>query len=354
MKRVGNLWPRLTAFANLLKASRRARRGKRGRENVAAFELNLERELCRLQDELVTRRYTPGPYRSFLIHDPKTRLISAAPYRDRVVHHALCQVLQPVFEPTFIADSYASRLGKGTHAALDRCTQFLRRYPYVLKCDVRKYFPSIDHALLKAQVARKVKDADVLGLVGRIIDHSNPQEEVQEWYAGDDLFTPGERRHGLPIGNQTSQFFANVYLSPFDHWIKDELGIRGYVRYMDDFLIFGDDKAWLAERRAACARFLDGLRLRLHPNKSVISRTRDGVRFLGLRVFPDHRLLPRENLVRLRRRLRRMQRQYAAGAVAWPEVHGRLMSWQGHARHADTFRLRERIFEEAVFRRQRA
>jgi retron-type reverse transcriptase len=138
MKRIGNLWSRVTAFSNLLKASRRARLGKRSRANVAAFELNLERELCRLQDELLTKTYTPGPYRTFLIHDPKTRLISAAPYRDRVVHHALCQVVQPIFERTFIHASYASRVGKGTRAALDRCTYFLRRHPYDLKCDVRE------------------------------------------------------------------------------------------------------------------------------------------------------------------------------------------------------------------------
>ncbi len=352
MKRHGQLWPKLIGFPNLLEASRRARRGKRSRDNVAAFELDLERELCRLQDELRTKSYVPGPYRAFFIHDPKKRLISAAPYRDRVVHHALCQVLQPVFEPVFIADSYASRPGKGTHAALDRCTQFARRYPYVLKCDVRKYFPSIDHALLKASIARKIKDPDVLRLVGLIVDHSNEQEAVQEWYPGDDLFTPGERRRGLPIGNQTSQFFANVYLNAFDHWLKEEWRLPAYLRYMDDFLVFSDDKAQLKTVRAACAAYLTQWRLRLHPNKSVISRTRDGVRFLGMRVFPDHRLLPRSNLVRLRRRIRWMQRAYAAGRLDWPEIHCRLMSWQGHALHADSFRLRERTFAEAVFQRQ--
>jgi retron-type reverse transcriptase len=354
MKRHGNLWPQVVSFPNLVAAARLARRGKRSRDNVAAFEVHLERELCRLQDDLRTKQYLPGAYRTFWIHDPKKRLISAAPYRDRVVHHALCRVLQPIFERSFISDSYASRPGKGTHAALNRCTQFMRKYAYVLKCDVRKYFPSIDHEVLKEVIARRIKDRDVLWLVERILDHANEQEEVQEWYCGDDLFSPLERRHGLPIGNQTSQFFANVYLDSFDHWLKQDQRMSAYIRYMDDFVLFSDDKERLAVLREQCAAFLDGIRLRLHPKKSVISRTRDGVRFLGLRVFRAYRLLPRENIVRMRRRVRWMQREYAAARMHWPGIYCRMMSWQGHARHADAYQLRERICAEAVFRRQTA
>ncbi len=129
-------------------------------------------------------------------------------------------MLEPIFEPTFIADSYACRKEKGTHAAVDRCQQFARRFRYVFKADIRKFFPSMDHEILKTQVARKIKDPDVLWLVGRTIDGSNPQEEVQHYFPGDDLFTPGERTRGIPIGNQTSQFFANVYLDPLDHFIN--------------------------------------------------------------------------------------------------------------------------------------
>ncbi len=153
------------------------------------------------------------------------------------------------YERSFIADSYACRKGKGTHAAVNRCQQFARRFRYVLKADIQKFFPSLDHEILKALVARKIKDPDVLWLVGQIIDHSNPQEEVLNYFPGDDLFTPGERRRGIPIGNQTSQFFANVYLDPLDHFVKDRLGIKGYVRYVDDFLVFSDDKQHLADVR---------------------------------------------------------------------------------------------------------
>jgi retron-type reverse transcriptase len=298
---------------------------------------------------LRSQTYAPGPYRTFTIRDPKVRLISAAPYRDRVVHHALCAVLEPIFEQTFIFDSYACRPGKGTHAAVDRFSRFARRYPYVLKCDVRKYFPSIDHAILKELVAAKIKDPHVLWLVERLIDHSNPQEPVVAWFPGDDLLAPAQRRRGLPIGNQTSQFLANVNLNPFDHFVKEQLRAPAYVRYVDDFVILHHDKPWLHQALEACGDFLATLRLRLHPDKSVISRVADGTRFLGYRVFPDHRLLVRENVRRMKRRLQRLQAAFADGRLDGLGVRQRLQSWIGHACHADTFRLRERLLNEAVF-----
>ena len=234
MKRVGNLYERLCSFENLYLAAGRARRGKRHRPDVAAFHCELEGELVSLQEELRRQTYRPGPYRAFRIRDPKPRLISAASYRDRVVHHALCQVIEPIFDKSFSFDSYANRLGKGTHKALDRSSQFARRYPYVLKCDLEKYFPSIDHELLKARLARKLKCRDTLQLIGSIIDHSNPQEELIRHFPGDTLFTPLERRRGIPIGNLTSQFFANVYLNGFDHFVQQDLKIPAYVRFADD------------------------------------------------------------------------------------------------------------------------
>lgn len=353
MKRYGNLWPQLVGFRNLLRAAQKAARGKRALANVARFHFDLEKELCRLQDELIGKTYVPGPYHTFFIHEPKKRLISAAPFRDRVVHHALCGVLEPIFERVFIADSYACRQGKGTHAAAKRFTHFARQFRYVLKCDVRKYFPSIDHEILKGQLGHTIKDRDVLWLVNRSIDHANPQEVVEEWFRGDDLFTPAQRRRGLPLGNQTSQFFANVYLNPFDHYVKEKLRVRGYLRYVDDFVLFGDDASELGQLRECCREFLAGLRLRLHPNKSVISRTADGTRFLGYRVFPDYRRLPATNLVRFNRRLKRLQAGYASGMLDWPDVQRSLAGWYGHAVQADTFRLRARLFAEIIFQRQR-
>ena len=248
MKRHGNLWEPMTSFENLLRAAHAAARGKRFKPGVARFFFHLEPELLRLQAELVARTYRPGPYRTFTIHEGKPRQISAAPFRDRVIHHALTGILEPIFERSLIRDSYACRRGKGTHAAVDRCQEFARRFRYVLKADVRKYFPSIDHAILKGLVARRIKDPHVLWLADRIIDHSNPQDSVPMWFPGDNLFTPTERRRGLPLGNQTSQFFANVYLDPLDHFVTDRLGMS-YVRYVDDFLVFAEDKRRLHEVR---------------------------------------------------------------------------------------------------------
>jgi retron-type reverse transcriptase len=354
MKRYGDLWPALTSFGNLYEASLKARRGKRHRAEVERFEFELERSLTELREELQSKTYRPGPFRTYKIIDPKPRTISAAPYRDRVVHHALCNVLEPIFERSFIFDSYACRKGKGTHAAVDRYTQFARCNRYVLTCDVRKFFPSIDHQILLERLARKIKDPHVLWLAEVIVAHSNPQEPVPWFFPGDDLFTAQERPHGLPIGNQTSQFFANVYLDALDHFVKETLRCRRYVRYCDDFVLLDGDKRRLAEWRDAIEAFLRTLRLWLHPTKRVISRTEDGIRFLGYRVFPDHRLLDQGNVRRFKRRMRRYQQMYAAGQLSALQVRQRIVAWVGHAQHADTWRLRRAILGSTVFSRAAA
>ena len=307
MRRYGHLWESLTSFENLYAAARKARRGKRRKRAVEQFEFHLERNLVQLRENLLARTYRPGPFRTFTIADPKPRLISAAPYRDRVVHHALCNLLEPIFERSFVFDSYACRKGKGTHAAVDRYTEFARKNRYVLKCDVRKFFPSVDQQILLSRIARKIKDPNVLWLAGLIVEHSNPQEHVPGFFPGDDLFTALERNRGIPIGNQTSQFFANVYLDPLDHVVKERLRCRHYLRYCDDFVILDNDGRRLAEIRDRIEQFLLTLRLWLHPKKRAISRVEDGLRFLGYRVWPDHRQLDRRGVVRFCRRLRTYQ-----------------------------------------------
>jgi retron-type reverse transcriptase len=353
MKRLGILWERMISFESLVAAAQAAARGKRYRPGAARFFFHLEPELLRLQRELTTKSYQPGRYRVFTVYEGKKRQISAAPFRDRFVHHALTRVLEPIFERSFCFDSYACRKGKGTHAAVDRCQAFARWYKYVLKADVRKFFPSIDHQVLKTLIARKIKDADVAGLVGLIIDHSNPQDPVLMWFPGDDLFTPTERSRGLPLGNQTSQFFANVYLDPLDHFVIDRLGLS-YVRYVDDFLVFADDKRRLHEVRLELERFLDTLRLQIHHKKSVVFPCDQGLRFLGYRVCPTHRLLAQESLRRFRRRMRWMQREFARGRIGFDAIRPRIMSWIGHARHANTYRLRTDLFYRMRFQRAAA
>jgi hypothetical protein len=263
---------------NLWEAWRKAARGKRGRPPAAAFEYRLADNLLALEEELRGKTYLPGPYSSFFIHEPKRRLISAAPFRDRVVHHALCRVIEPLFERSFIQDSYANRVGQGTHRALDRCQAFARRYRYALQCDVVQFFPAIDHALLRQTLARKLRDPDLLWLVDRILESGVGVLAGQYdmvYFAGDDPSTGSgqglfavNRPRGLPIGNLTSQFWANCYLNPFDHFVKRELRCPAYLRYVDDFVLFGDDRAQLWAWKAAIMERMARLRLTIHERRA--------------------------------------------------------------------------------------
>ena len=353
MKRHKHVYEDVCTFENLLLAVRKAQRGKRFTP-AAAFNHRLESELPRLQDELQAQTYQPGAYKHFTIKDPKPRLISAAPYRDRIVHHALCNIIEPIFEPVFIFDSYACRKGKGTHAAVDRLTRCMQSNDYALKCDIRQYFLSIDHAILKTLLRRKIGCPRTLWLLDALIDNGIAPEPRQEWnyFAGDDLFTPLSRPTGLPIGNQTSQFFANVYLNPLDHFVKEELRCRAYIRYVDDFVVMGDDPTELWRCRDLIQDFLAAsLRLRLHPVKQTVTPVTIGLDFCGYRVFPAHRRLRRSNGLRFARRLRRMQNQYRRGTISQTQVRQRVASWIGHAAHADTYGLRAALLERAAFQR---
>jgi retron-type reverse transcriptase len=330
MKRYGNLYPQIVEFENLLSAARQAQCGKRYRENVLEFNYNLERELVILEQELRSKTYQPGTYRTFYIKEPKLRMISAAPYRDRVVHHALCNTIVPIFERTFIHDSYANRVGFGTHKALRRFTQFARSSRYILQCDIKKYFPSIDHQILKQTIRRKIKCQDTLWLIDTIIDNSNEQIAVIEHFLEDDLLTPLYRKRGLPIGNLTSQFFSNCYLNSFDRFVKEELKIAKYVRYVDDFALFSDEQEFLADARVAIEEYLAKLRLKIHPIKSQLFETKHGATFLGFRVFPNRIRVRTENLRRARRRIKRLQGDYAQGRIDWRKVAQSLQSWVAH------------------------
>lgn len=351
MKRHGNLWPQITNFSNLLNAAKKAQQGKRYYPNVLEFNHNLEPELLKIQRDLLDQSYQPGEYITFQIVEPKKRMISAAPYRDRVVHHALCNVIAPIFEQGFIADSYANRTGYGTHRALRRFTGFARSSRYVLQCDIRKYFPSIDHEILKSILRRKLKCDRTLWLIETIIDASNEQEPVHDYFPGDDLWTPFERRRGLPIGNLTSQFFANVYLNGLDHFVKRELKCEKYLRYVDDFALFGDDREQLAEARAKIENRLAQLRVKIHPVKSQVFETRHGANFVGFRVLPDRIRVRSENLRRSRLRLRNLQESYRRGETGLKELSQSIGSWIAHLAHADSWRLREQVFSSLAFTR---
>jgi hypothetical protein len=346
------LYDQICSWENLLLAYRKAARGKRGRPAAAGFEHHLEDNLVALQEELLARTYAPGPYTSFYIHEPKRRLISAAPFRDRVVHHALCNVIEPIFERGFIADSYANRVGKGTHRALDRCQEFARRYRYVLQCDVRQFFPSIDHAILRHTLARKLPDPAVLWLVDRILAGGVgvlSEEYEMAWFPGDDLLA-ALRPRGLPIGNLTSQFWANCYLNPFDHFVKRELRCSGYLRYVDDMLLFAGDKATLWAWRGAVVERLAGRRLTVHPGAHPRPVT-EGIPFLGFVVYPDRRRLKRRKCIAFQRRFLALVRRCTAGNIALDQLTASAQGWANHARYGNTVGLRKAVLGSVVMPR---
>jgi retron-type reverse transcriptase len=344
MKRYGHLYPQITTFENLLAAAKQAQCQKRYRDSVLIFNRQLEHELFQLQQELQTKTYQPGGYKTFEIYEPKRRVISAAPYRDRVVHHALCNIIAPIFERTFIATSYANRKGYGSHRSLRQFVSYARDSRYVLQCDICKYFPSIDIAILKQLIRNKIKCPDTLWLIDTILDTPGGGETPIDYFPGDTLLTPLERPKGLPIGNLTSQFLANVYLSGFDRFIKETLAVSKYLRYADDFSLFSDDRDFLQHCRTEIEAYLVGLRLKIHPIKSQLTQTRYGAIFVGFRVLPDRIRVRNHNLQTGRKRLERLQVAYAKGELSAHEISQSLQSWSAHLAHGDTWRLRQQIF----------
>lgn len=351
MKRYGHLWDKVISWDNLVLAARKAQRGKRDRPCVRRFNFSQEYQLLRLAVELDDGTYRPGLFRTHWITRPKRRLISAAPYRDRVVHHAVMNVLEPILDRHFHPHSYACRKAKGTHAAADRLQGLMGRRRYLLQCDVRKFFPSIDHEILKRMFRRLIKDQRVLELLDLIVNRSNRQETDLNWFAGDDLFAPSLRRTGLPIGNLTSQWFANWYLNGLDHHVTSHLRIGGYVRYCDDFVLLHNDRGRLKEAVEEIRGYLAALRLRLHENKTAVVPTRAGITFVGYRIWESHRLIRKSNVREFRRRVRWMQEAYTDGQIGWDDVKPRLASWMGHARQANSERLIHRLSRDWVFTR---
>jgi retron-type reverse transcriptase len=351
MKTYNHLFEPLCSFANLWAAYAQARRGKRTRPDVAAFDFQLERNLFALERELRDGSYVPGAYRHFYIREPKKRKISAAPFRDRVVHHALCNMIMPIFERRFIHNSFACRVGKGTHAALDRAQHYARRHRYVLQGDIVQFFPSVDHCVLRGLLARRIADARVLALIDQILASGAgvlESEYMVQWFPGDNLLTPLERPRGLPIGNLTSQFWANVYLHELDTFVTQELRVGAYVRYADDLLVFGDDKATLHMQREQIGAKLAELRLLLHDRKTQLYPVDTGIPFLGFRLFPAYRRLKRPNVVRFKRRMRLLFRQYAVGELPMTRVQASVSGWVAHARHGSTHRLRAQLLRGLV------
>jgi retron-type reverse transcriptase len=345
-KRHDHLFERIATFRALHRSALKAAKGKRTKPGVAAFLANLEGEILRLERTLLNGAYRPGPYVKIELWDPKHRIVSAAPFRDRVVHHALCAVIAPIFEAGFIAHTFANRVGKGTHRAVETYERYRDTRAHVLRCDVYRYFPAIDHEILKRDLRRRIKCRRTLALLDLIVDGSNEQEPVNLHFPSDDLFAPFRRRRGLPIGNLTSQFFANLYLDPLDHFCTEVLRAP-YLRYVDDFALFHDDPAVLENWRQRIARFLERRRLKLHPRKTMILPSDEPAEFLGYVLAPrGRRQLPEANVRRFRNRLRGMKDRLRAGTLAVEEALARIEAWEAHAAFAQTRKLRNAILGE--------
>lgn len=337
------LYPKIYSFEALHQAYRRARRGHRDCREVLRFEQDLEGNLLQLQNELIWRTYRTGRYRYFEILEPKRRLVAALPFRDRVAQHALVAAIEPIWERRFIFDSYACRIGRGAHAGADRAQLFLRQVKrrhdrvYVYKADIAKYFASIDHATLKTLLRRHIACAGTLAMLDEIIDSTGAEV-------------------GIPIGNLTSQLCANIYLHELDLFVKHELRCRRYVRYMDDFIVVHHDKRHLATVRAEIEVFLaDRLQLRTNAKSQiypVAASNGHALDFLGYRIWTTHRRLRKSSVRRMRRGLRSMAEQYAAGRIDLELIRCRVSSWLGHASHADSYRIREKIFAATPFIRR--
>lgn len=272
--------------------------GKRGRPDVQEFELGLMENIISLHHELAAKAYTHSPYQAFNISDPKPRNIHKATVRDRLLHHAIYRVLYPFFDKTFIADSYSCRLRKGTHKAMNRFKGFAARVSqnntrtvWVLKCDIRKFFASIDQSILTKIINNYIPDPDIRWLVAQIIKS----------------FYSTQPNKGLPLGNLTSQLLVNIYMNEFDQFAKHKLKARYYIRYADDFVILSTDKKWLEAILSKMDDFLrETLGLELHSTKVSIATLASGIDFLGWVHFPDHRVL---RTVTKRRMLRNIKLQ---------------------------------------------
>lgn len=340
-----NLYHKLCSYENLFLAYKKAKKGKSKKLYVVEFENDLQNNLLKLKTELIEKTYKPDPIVIVVIRDPKTRKIGKASFRDRVVHHALVNILHPIFEPIFIYDNFASRKKKGHHKALERFDYFIKKVTqngkklkgiednnyvqgYALKADIIQYFESIDHEILLRIVNERVSDKDILWLTKKILEYNAPI-----------------KGRGVPLGNYTSQFFANVYLNKLDYFVKHTLRARYYLRYVDDFVILDKNKEKLERYKVYINDCLHTLGLKLHPTKSRVIPLHQGVPLLGFRVFYYYKLLKESGIRQIRRNLRVWRKDYLKG-IKYEDIALRLQGWLAHAEHGNTHNFRKKIVRE--------
>ena len=334
MKTYKQLWKKLCTIENLEEAYWNARKHKTMNPRIKKFDEHYQLHIVTLFRELRTKTYEPKPLRKFVLRDPKTRTICVSDFRDRIVHHALVNVLHPIFDPRFIADSFASRVNKGTLPALKRFDVFKRRVTkngtrraFVLKCDIKKYFENVNHETLVRIIRERINDQDIEWIIRKILNN----------YETD---TPGT---GMPLGNWTSQFFANIYLDKLDQFVKHDLEVKHYIRYVDDFVILHESKRTLEHYLERIKTKLEELELELHPNKCAITPLDRGASFLGFRVFQHHKLVRVRNRRKIERRIAELLNEHAIGLIDAQRVLESLRGWSAYAMHGNTYKFRKQL-----------
>ncbi|MCG6537889.1 MAG: reverse transcriptase/maturase family protein, partial [Syntrophales bacterium LBB04] len=307
------------------------------------FRDNLEDNLIVIQDHLVSKEYQPGNYWKFTLYEPKMRLIYVSPFRDRIIHHAIMNIIEPIWNGLFLDDSYACRRMKGTHMAMYRVVDFFRRAKqqygkvYCLKADISKFFPSINHHVLMRIIERKIKCRDTLNLIRKIVFNNGDESD------------PGSK--DMPIGSLLSQWAANLYLNELDYHIKHVMRVKFYVRYMDDFVLLDADKARLHGYKAEISAYLnEHLQLQLNPKSDIYPADR-GIDFVGYRIWPSYRLIRKTALVRATKRFKRLSNEYEQGLVDLAHVNSSVMSWLGHCGHAHVLNGKIKCLESLVLKR---
>jgi len=337
MKIYKNLFWLIISPQALFKAWEVFKSDKRNKPDVIEFEMDIEKHIFGLYRDLKQDMYHHGPYKGFWIHDPKVRRIHKATVRDRVLHHAVFKALNPIFEPTFIPNSFSCRIGKGTHKGMQKVAQMIRavsrnntRPCYALKCDVRKFFDSIDHNTLLSILEKRIKDKKVMHLMREVVGSFDASRT--------NLFD----RKGVPIGNLTSQIFANIYMNEFDQFVKQVLKVKYYARYTDDFVIVSPDKAYLKDLLPPIQNFLKNtLYLELHPKKVTIRKHTHGIDFLGYVILPEHIKMRSKTKKRIPRKLHERVALYKRNEISETSLKSSLQSYMGVISHADAYEFSE-------------
>jgi len=345
-------------FQNLLKAFQKCRKGKRSKEETRLFEFNLEKNLFSLEKELKSRKWRPRKVHRFIVLEPKPREIIAAAFKDRVVHHLVYSQVNPLFEKRFICDSYANRKNKGTHKAIARLKQFFHKITknytksaFYLKGDVKSYFPTVSHQILFQIITEVIKDKEILQLLKIIIENRATGLGNFKISPSDPTFQKSLLRQppnkGMPIGNLTSQLFANIYLDKFDHFVKEILKARFYLRYMDDFIILDTSRKKLKSFTQRIDGFLNKkLNQSLHPKKLKIMPVSYGIDFLGY-YFRNQVIYVRYgNVKRFKNRLIKFTQFYQKGKINRKYICDSINAWYAYARHANSYNLRKHLFKE--------